>query len=79
MSGVRTSCKHKWELYIACRNNSELRNYYKKYCKILSTVIKEAKRLKYDSKIQKSNIQNKTVWDIVKMETGKINTKKMMI
>jgi hypothetical protein len=28
-------------------------------------------RLKYDSKIQKSNNQNKTVWDIVKLETDK--------
>jgi hypothetical protein len=41
----------------------------------LSTVIKEAKRLKYDSKIKKSNNQNKTIWNIVKMETGKKNTK----
>jgi hypothetical protein len=73
-SGIRTSCKHKRELSLACKNNPELRNYYKNYCKTLSTVIKEAKRLKYESKNKKSNNQNKTIWDIVKMETGKINT-----
>ena len=71
---VTTSCKYKQELYITCRNNPELRNYYKKYCKVLSTVIKETEGLKYDSKIKKSNNQNKTVGDTVKMETGKINT-----
>jgi hypothetical protein len=74
-SGIRTLCKHKQELYKACKDNPELRNYYKKYCKTLSTLFKEAKRLKYDSKIQKSNNQNKIIWDIVKMETGKITTK----
>ena len=58
---------------IACSNNPELRNYYKKNCKILSTVIKEAKRLKCDSKIERSNNQNKAIWHIVKMENGKIN------
>jgi hypothetical protein len=31
-SGIRTSCKHKRGLYIACKNNPNLRNY-KKYCK----------------------------------------------
>ena len=58
---------------MACRNsnNSELRNYYKKYCKILSKVIKEAKKLKYDNKIQNSKNKNKTIWDIVKLETNK--------
>jgi hypothetical protein len=67
------SCKHKRELHIACRNsnNPDLRNYYKKYCKILSAVIKEAKKLKYDSKIQNSRNKNKNIWDIVKLETSK--------
>ena len=71
--GIITSCKRKRVLYMACRksNNSELRNYYKKYCKILSKVIKEAKKLKYDNKIQNSKNKNKTIWDIVKLETNK--------
>jgi hypothetical protein len=63
-----------------CRssNNSELNNYYKKYCKILSGVIKEAERLKYDNNIKNSNNKNKTMWDIVKSETNKgTNNKKI--
>jgi hypothetical protein len=46
--GIKKSCKRKRELYIASRssNNLELSNYYKKYCKILSGVIKEAKKAK---------------------------------
>jgi len=53
--GILTSCKHKRELNIASRNshNSYLINYYKKYCKILSAVIKEAKQLNYAGKLKK--------------------------
>jgi len=67
------SCKHKWELFIASRNskNSDLINYYKKYCKILSAVIKEVKKLNYVDKIKKSFNKNKTVWDIINLETNK--------
>ena len=56
-SGIITSCKCKRELYNACRNNNdnqEILTYYKKYSKILSTVIKEAKKLNYADKIKKS-------------------------
>ena len=35
------------------------------------TVIKEATRLKYDNTIKKSNTQNKTLQDTVKLETFK--------
>jgi hypothetical protein len=45
--------------------------YYRRYCKILSTVIKEAKKLNYAYKIKKSVNKNKTVWDIVNLETNK--------
>jgi len=47
------SCKHKRELFIARRNsnNLELINYNERYCKILSAVIKEAKKLNYADKI----------------------------
>jgi len=71
--GILMSCKHKWELFIASRNskNSDLINYYKKYCKILSAVIKEVKKLNYVDKIKKSFNKNKTVWDIINLETNK--------
>ena len=70
--GMLTSCKHKRELFIASRksNNSDLINYYKKYCKILSVVIKKAKNY-YADEIKKSLNKNKTIWDIVNLETNK--------
>jgi hypothetical protein len=67
------SCKRKRELYLASRNseNPYLIGYYKKCCKILSIVIKEAKKLIYEDIIKKSRNRNKTVWDIVKLEINK--------
>ena len=67
---------------MATRNsqNPHLINYYKKYCKILSITIKEAKKLNYENKIKISLNRNKTACDWVKLEinksgnTDKINT-----
>ena len=72
-SGIVTSCKRKRELFIARRisNNLDFIAYYRRYCKILSTVIKEAKKLNYAEKINKSKNKNKTVWNIVNLETNK--------
>ena len=73
-SGIITSCKHKRELYNACRNNNdnqELLTYYKKYSKILSTVIKEAKKLNYADKIKKAPNKNKTIWNTINIESNK--------
>jgi len=44
--GILTSFKHNKELFIAVRksNNLDLINYHKTLCKILSAVIKEAKK-----------------------------------
>jgi hypothetical protein len=49
--GVRISCKNKRELYLKCRESSDanLWFYYKRYCKILAKVIREAKKLHYDN------------------------------
>jgi hypothetical protein len=71
--GIKPSCKHKRELYIDSRNsnNPGLKRYYQLYCKILSNVIKEAKKMNYNRKILKSSNKNKTTWDIIKLETGK--------
>jgi hypothetical protein len=38
-TGIRTSCENKCKLYESYRNNKDLNEYYKKYCKILSAVI----------------------------------------
>jgi len=52
--GIRTSCKHKKVLYIELRNNKNptLIKYFKDYYRILSKVIKEAKRMEYDRHIK---------------------------
>jgi hypothetical protein len=47
--GIRTSCKHKHELYVPSKSNPKLRDHYKKHCKILSSVINEAKKLTYNN------------------------------
>jgi len=54
---IKTSCRHKGELYFRCRNsnNQELKRHCQVYCKILSDVIKEAKIIYYDKKIQNSS------------------------
>jgi hypothetical protein len=54
--GIRTSCKKKRELHLKLRqdNDPDLKLYYKKYCKILVAVIKEAKKRYYDDAILKS-------------------------
>ena len=72
--GILTSCKHKRELFTACRNNNnpDLLKHYKCYCKILSAVIKEAKKLNYADKIKKALNKNKTTWNnIVNLESNK--------
>jgi hypothetical protein len=52
-------------------NDISLKLYYKRYCKILTSVIKLAKRKYYEGKILKSKNKIKTTWEIIKKETGK--------
>jgi hypothetical protein len=47
--------------------------YYNKYCKILSRVIKQAKRQHYRRCIPKSDNQIKITWNIIKHETEKLH------
>jgi hypothetical protein len=71
-SGIKTSCKYKRELFIATRNSNNLALYnITKDTVTFSVVIKEAKKLYYADKIKKSLNKNKTIWDIVKLETNK--------
>jgi hypothetical protein len=59
-------------LFLLCRgsNNPRLKNHYRKYCRVLSEVIKAATRLHYNKIITSSN-KVKTTWHIVKTETNK--------
>ena len=47
--GIKISINHKRELYLNSTNsrNPTLKAYYKLYCKLLSKVIREAKKLQY--------------------------------
>jgi len=70
--GIKTSCRHKTELYLTSRNGNDekLKRHYQAYCKILLKAIKEANKLYYDTKIQKSNNKCKTTWEIIKKLTN---------
>ena len=68
--GIKTSCNRKRELYLKARYSNELEHklYYKHYCKILSKVIKEAKKLYYKDIITKSKNKMKTTWNNIHKE-----------
>ena len=71
--GIRISCKHKRLLYLFTRNSNDtsLKKHYKQYCKILTKVIKEAKKYTYNNQINKSTNKGKTTWNIIKKETNR--------
>jgi len=71
MSGIKISCITKRNLYVRYRDSKDLshKDHYKKYCKILSSVIRDAKKLYYDSLIKKSTNKVKVTWYIVKTLT----------
>ena len=47
MKGILISCRYKKDLYLLCRtsNNTFLKNFYKKYCKILTRTVQLVKKL----------------------------------
>jgi hypothetical protein len=70
--GIITSCKHKRELYKELQNsNATLAAYYRDYSKILSMVIRKAKRIEHDKLILNSHNKVETTWDIINKESGK--------
>jgi hypothetical protein len=73
--GIKTSCRYKRELYLNCRSsdNQIMKIHYRKYCRILTQVIKEAKRLHYNKQLLESDNKVKVVWKILKKETGKVS------
>jgi len=72
-TGIRKSCKHKRELYTECRKykNPTLDKYFKDYCRILSKVIKEVKKMEYDRRILNSTNKMRTSWNLINIERGK--------
>jgi hypothetical protein len=69
-TGIKVPCQRKRDLYLLTKVNNSitLKQFYTKYCKILSNVIKEAKRHKYNELIMKSHNKVKTIWKIIKAE-----------
>ena len=70
--GIEISCDQKRELYLRTRDTKEIKCkvHYKQYCKILTEVIKEAKRFYYKKVITKSKNKMKTTWNIIQKETS---------
>jgi len=70
--GIIISSQHKRDLYLLCRSikDSKLNNY-KKYCRILSDVVRTAKRKYYNNLLINSNNRSKTSWHIIKSVTNK--------
>jgi exonuclease III len=66
--GIRISCINKKKIFSSLRysNDPNLLNYYKNYCKILTNVIKIAKKNYYNRVLDHSNNKVKTAWNIIK-------------
>jgi hypothetical protein len=62
------SCHHKREMYMELKtnNNPLLKKNYKDYCRILTTVIKQAKKMDFDKHITNSSNLIKTTWNLIK-------------
>ena len=71
--GIKTSCLNKRKLFIIQRNSNDpnLTVHYKKYCRILTRLIKLAKQKHYNSLISCSNNRNKTIWNIINSSVNK--------
>ena len=71
--GIITSCKRKKELFTLARvsNNHNLKTYYKKYCSVLTKVIRSAKKVRYNNIIAHSKNKMKSTWQIIHKEMGK--------
>jgi len=79
-SGIKILCATKRHLYVSNKfhKNPSQKAHYKNYCKILSSIIKEAKKMYYDTMIQKANNKVKATWNIVKTVTNNnYNNKKI--
>jgi hypothetical protein len=73
--GILISCKHKRELYRQLWNNNNnyhiITSHYKKYSKLLTMVIKKAKRMEYDKLIVNSHNKIEITWNIINTESGR--------
>jgi hypothetical protein len=70
---TKVSCKRKKELFVLCKiiNKDNLKQYYKKHCRILTKTIRSAKKLHYNNIISRSKNRIKSTWKIINNECGK--------
>jgi hypothetical protein len=66
--GIGISCRHERCLYLLTWDSDDviLKNYYKQYCKTLTSVSKGAKSYMYNNQIINSTNKTKTTWNIIK-------------
>jgi hypothetical protein len=72
--GIITSCRHKRELYKELQNNNNnatVASYYRDYSKILSIVLRKAKRTEQNKLFLNFHNKVKTTWGIVIQESGR--------
>ena len=70
--GIKVSCKRKKELFVLCKiiNNDNLKQHYKKYCRILTKIIRSAKKLHYNNIIFRSKNRKKAPGKLLTMNVG---------
>jgi len=76
---ISVNCKQELHLNSRYSNDPRLKEYYKVYWKILSRVIKEAKKWQYNKQILTSKNKTKTNGNNVKSKTGKNNERRNII
>jgi exonuclease III len=71
-TGIKVSCANKRKLYLISRSSEDpnVKEYFRKYCRILTKVITAAKKMYYNTLISESNNKTKTTWNIVKTITN---------
>jgi len=79
--GIKISGSTKRHLYVKYKESMDQRHkaHYKKYCTKLSSVIRRAKKMYYDTVIQKSTNKIRATWDIVKTLTNSKSNNKNLI
>jgi hypothetical protein len=76
--GIINSCKRKKDLFyllVKANNDEKLKNYYLRYSKILSKIIKVAKKPCYENKIIQAHNKIKATWNVIKSDMGINNIK----
>ena len=65
--GIKISCINKRKIFLISRNSNdrEIKNHYKKYCKVLEDVIKLAKKIHYNNLLVNSSNKTKNMWSII--------------